>query len=273
MKTTQKKSIRLRRPPANPSKPIAAPQQISTIENWSAAVAHLSATDPIIARLIDQVGPCLIRPRRDYFPALCKAIFSQQISTRIAAILFERFRALFPGRRPTPVAVLAAFKGAAAQTTVRACGLSRQKKLYLIDLARHFADGRIPTRRLNRMNDDQVIESLTAVHGIGRWTAEMFLMFVLNRPDVLPVDDLGLRQAVKVFYRLREMPDAARTRRIAKNWSPWRSVATWYLWRGLTLHQREKAANKNPAKPLRKSPTKRPASNMNPSLTQRRKAR
>jgi DNA-3-methyladenine glycosylase II len=214
----------------------------------SAAAAYLADSDPVIARVIEQVGPCLMRPRRDYFLTLCRAIFSQQISTRIAAILFERFCALFPGRRPTPAAVLAAFNGPAAETTVRACGLSRQKKLYLIDLARHFADGRIPTRRLTRMSDEQVIEALTAVHGIGRWTAEMFLMFVLNRPDVLPVDDLGLRHAVRVFYRLRDLPDAARTRRIGQSWSPWRSVATWYLWRGLERYQREKAAAKPAAK-------------------------
>jgi DNA-3-methyladenine glycosylase II len=248
MKTAHQ-AVRRRSPPARRATVVTVRRRATASNaDWSAAISYLSRADPVIAGLIEQVGPCLIRPRRDYFPTLCRAIFSQQISTKIAAILYERFCALFPGKRPTPAAVLAAFLGGTAESAVRACGLSRQKKLYLIDLARHFADGRIPTRRLPRMNDDQVIEALTAVHGIGRWTAEMFLMFVLNRPDVLPVDDFGLRQAVKLFYRLRETPDAARTRRIGKNWSPWRSVATWYLWRGLERYQREKIASKSQIK-------------------------
>jgi DNA-3-methyladenine glycosylase II len=251
MKTAYQ-AVRRRSPPARRATVVTVRRRARAANgDWSAAISHLAASDPVIAHLIEQVGPCLMQPRRDYFPTLCRAIFSQQISTKIAAILYERFCALFPGKRPTPAAVLAAFLGGAAESAVRACGLSRQKKLYLIDLARHFADRRIPTRRLTHMSDDEVIEALTAVHGIGRWTAEMFLMFVLNRPDVLPVDDFGLRQAVKLFYRLGETPDAARTRRIGQDWAPWRSVATWYLWRGLERYQREKIA----AKSQRKSPT------------------
>lgn len=205
--------------------------------DWSAAQRHLRRVDPVLRGLIDEVGPCRIRPRRDYFGRLCRSIFSQQISTRIAAILFDRFCANFPRRRPTPVGVLKLLALGPGHASVLVCGLSRQKQRYLIDLATHFVDNRIPTRRLSRMSDEQVIEALTAVHGIGRWSAEMFLMFVLNRPDVLPVDDLGVRSAMKIFYKLRELPDAARARKIARLWSPWRTVGTWYLWRGLELHQ------------------------------------
>jgi DNA-3-methyladenine glycosylase II len=115
---------------------------------------------------------------------------------------------------------------------MRSCGLSRQKQRYIRDLAEHFATNQIPTRRLAAMRDEQVIETLTRVKGIGRWTAEMFLIFTLNRPDVLPVDDLGLRTAAKTVFKLRELPDALTLRALAEPWEPWRSIATWYLWRG-----------------------------------------
>jgi DNA-3-methyladenine glycosylase II len=113
------------------------------------------------------------------------------------------------------------------------CGLSRQKRKYLIDLSQKFLDKKIPTRKFANMGEEQIIESLTQINGVGQWTAEMFLMFVLNRPDVLPVDDLGLREAVKRAYKLRERPDAKKLKKIAEPWRPWRTVATWYLWRGM----------------------------------------
>jgi DNA-3-methyladenine glycosylase II len=117
------------------------------------------------------------------------------------------------------------------ESVLRACGLSRQKKVYLLDLARHFSTGEVPTRRLARMDDEQIIDSLVRVKGVGRWTAEMFLIFVLNRPDVLPVDDLGLREGVRDVFGLAERPTAAEARVLAEPWRPWRSIATWYLWR------------------------------------------
>jgi DNA-3-methyladenine glycosylase II len=118
------------------------------------------------------------------------------------------------------------------EAALKSCGLSRQKKLYLIDLARHFAEKKIPSRRLASMSDDEVIESLTAVNGIGRWTAEMFLIFTLNRPDLLPVDDLGLQTCARDAYGLKERPKKAELEKLAEPWRPYRSIATWYLWRG-----------------------------------------
>jgi DNA-3-methyladenine glycosylase II len=154
--------------------------------NWSAARRHLRR-DPLMRKLMTRVGPCTLAPRRDYFIVLCKSIFTQQISTRIATILFGRFRELFPRKTPTPSAVIDILQH---DHHAKSCGLSRQKRAYLIDLARHFADGEIPTRKFRSMSDEQIIECLTRVNGVGRWTAEMFLIFVLNRPDVWPVDDL-----------------------------------------------------------------------------------
>lgn len=208
-------------------------EQPLTRPDWSAAQKHLSRQDPRLRELIRRVGPCTLAPRRDYFVVLCQSIYTQQISTRIAGILFGRFRELFPGKRPTPQRVLDALSGGVGEEALRACGLSRQKKSYLIDLSRHFVDGRIPTRRLGRMSDEQVIETLTEVHGIGRWTAEMFLIFVMNRPDVLPVDDLGLREGARRVFNLPGRPTGKELTALAEPWRPFRSIATWYLWRGL----------------------------------------
>ena len=198
--------------------------------DWTAACRHLSRVDPVLGRIIRKVGHCTLAPRRDYFVVLCKAIFTQQISTTVAAVLFGRFRDLFPQRRPTPALVLEALRRR-PEETIRHCGLSRPKAAYIRDLAGHFADGRIPTRRLARMDDEAVIEALVNVKGIGRWTAEMFLIFVLNRPDVLPVDDLGLREGVREIYGLPERPGAKLVTEMGETWRPWRTAATWYVWR------------------------------------------
>ena len=198
--------------------------------DWRPAARHLCDVDPVLGRIIRKVGPCTLAPRRDYFVVLCKAIFTQQISTAVAAVLFGRFRDLFPQRRPTPALVLEALCREPAEV-IRRCGLSRQKAAYIQDLAQHFVDNRIPTRRLARMDDEAVIEALVNVKGIGRWTAEMFLIFVLNRPDVLPVDDLGLREGVRAIYGLPDRPGAKVLTQQGEKWRPWRSVATWYVWR------------------------------------------
>lgn len=197
---------------------------------WSEAARHLCRVDPILRQVIGRTGPCMLAPRRDYFVALCRSVFAQQLSIRVAQVLFDRFRDQFPGRRPTPEAAFRMLRDC-DPPIVRACGLSRQKATYIRDLAEHFSDRRIRTRRLARMSDEEVVEALTAVRGIGRWTAEMFLMFVLNRPDVLPVDDLGLRKGVQTAYGLREMPNAAAVTKRAELWRPYRSLATWYLWK------------------------------------------
>jgi len=199
-------------------------------DGWDAATRHLRRVDRRFGPLIRRAGPCGLSPRRDGFVTLCKAIFNQQISMTVAAVLFARFCDLFPRKRPTPQRVLQVLTE--NHPAVQRCGLSRQKKAYLLDLARHFADGSVPTRRFAQMSDEQVIESLIRIHGVGRWTAEMFLIFVLARPDVLPVDDLGLRRGIQGFYRLTNLPDARTCRERAEPWRPYRTVATWYLWRG-----------------------------------------
>src|SRR4051812_34995267 len=201
--------------------------------DWSPAVRHLRKTSPRMAKFVKHVGPCTLKPRRYYFVVLCKAIFNQQLSMKAAATLFGRFCDLFPARRPTPRVLLELVRR--DPEILRRGGVSRQKNLYLIDLAEHFISGKIPTRRLAAMSDEEVIVALTAVNGIGRWTAEMFLMFTLNRPDVLPVDDLGLRKGMQMFFKLRRPPMAKQMARLAEAWRPWRTVATWYIWRGFDL--------------------------------------
>lgn len=197
---------------------------------WRPAVAHLRDADRVMAQLIGRVGPCTLRPRKDYFIALCQAIFAQQVSTAVATVLFGRFRKLFAGGRPAPKGVLEL-----GDEQLQAVGLSRQKRGYIRDLSARFASGEIPTRRFARMSDEEIIQSLLPIKGVGRWTAEMFLIFVLNRPDLLPVDDLGVRKSVQRFYELPELPEAQRVIEIGEAWRPWRTIATWYLWRAGAL--------------------------------------
>jgi DNA-3-methyladenine glycosylase II len=192
------------------------------------ASRRLKAKDPVMARLVSAVGPCRLELRRGMsdFAYLARAILAQQISVAAARSIAARLRAhlgspLRPGR------VLAA-----TEAELRSLGLSRQKAAYLKDLAAHVEDG-LPLHRLGRLSDERVIETLTVVRGIGRWTAEMYLMFRLGRPDVLPTDDLGIRAAMKRAYRMRSLPKPDRMRRIAAAWQPFRTVACWYLWRSL----------------------------------------
>lgn len=198
--------------------------------DWSAAVRHLRRADPRLGAVIDRVGPCTLAPRPDPFVALCQSIYSQQISTAIATILFNRFRLLFPRRKVTPAGVLRVFDTTPADA-LKQCGLSRQKHAYLRDLAEHFLARKIPVRKLPDMTDEEVIAALTQVKGVGRWTAEMFLIFVLNRPDVWPVDDLGLQEGVREVLALPARPKPKEAAPLGDPFRPWRSVATWYLWR------------------------------------------
>ena len=208
--------------------------------DWSAAEKFLSEVDPALGKIIAQVGPCRLHPRRDYFVLMCLSIFNQQIALKTAETLFARFSAKFPKKKPTPTRVRDALKpGGWDEQTVRHCGISRQKRVYLHDLAEHFLDGRIPVRKLPSMTDDEVIACLTDVKGVGRWTAEMFLMFVLNRPDVLPVDDLAFQEGVKQHFNLAERPRPKAIIPLAEPWRPWRTVATWYLWKLRHLSQTE----------------------------------
>ena len=198
--------------------------------DWSVAVRHLRRADKGMAAVIDRVGPCTLGPRADPYVALCQSIYSQQISTAIATILFGRFRELFPRKKVTPLGTLKVFD-TTPEAVLKQCGLSRQKHAYIRDLAEHFVARKIPVRELPRMTDEEVIEALTAVKGVGRWTAEMFLIFVLNRPDVWPIDDLGLQDGVREILSLTARPKAKEALPHGDPFRPWRSIATWYLWR------------------------------------------
>ncbi len=187
--------------------------------------------DSILAAAITRVGPCGMadRQRKDHLSALIGAIVSQQLSTKAAATIFGRFVALFPDGHIRDAAAIAGQSDAA----LRAVGLSGQKVGYLRDLSARIADGRLQLDELDALPDEDVIERLTAVKGFGRWTAEMFLMFRLHRPDVLPAGDLGIVNAIQRLYRLRKRPDARRILKIGEAWRPYRSVASWYLWQSL----------------------------------------
>jgi DNA-3-methyladenine glycosylase II len=196
------------------------------------AIRHLKRADPVMAALITRVGTCGFKLRLDgaHFDHLTRAIVYQQLSGKAAATIYARVHALYGDRPPTP-AELAATPAA----RLRRAGLSRQKLGYLKDLARQSAAGRLPLEALDLLPDDEVIEALTAVRGVGTWTAQMFLMFRLGRLDVLPVLDLGIQKGMRHVYGLRRMPKAAQMERIAEAWRPYRSVASWYLWRAMEV--------------------------------------
>ena len=189
----------------------------------------LARRDPILRDLMRVHGPCGLAKSQhtDPFQALVHAIISQQLSTRAAATIAGRVDALLGGT-PTPGAI-----ARVSDAELRAAGLSGQKVTYLRDLAARITDGSLPLDALDAMSDDDVIAALTQVKGIGRWTAEMFLMFRLHRPDVLPVGDLGIVKAVQRAYRLRTIPSPSRLLRLGESWRPYRSVACWYLWASL----------------------------------------
>ncbi len=189
---------------------------------------HFDQRDPVMAQLIRDIGPFQLKKNRQYFQVLCKSIISQQISTKAARSISARFWLLFDGHSPTAETV-----SSLTDATLRQVGLSRQKTAYLKDLSKHFVEKSIRPHRLSYLNNEEVIEQLTSVHGIGRWTAEMFLIFSLNRMDVLPVADLGLQTAIKQLYRMRSMPDKKRILSVGKKWHPLQTVGTWYCWRKL----------------------------------------
>ncbi len=190
------------------------------------AVAHLRATSPGLAAIIDQVGPHRPVLVRSPFLALTISIIQQQISMLAARAVYERLRDLCPGRRVRPE-----FVAELSPQRLRRAGLSRQKAAYIRGLARAFAERRLTPARLRRLSDEDVIAAVTELHGVGRWTAEMLLMFCLERPDVWPVDDLGLRRAVERFVRSAGQLSPRELRDIAEPWRPYRSYAAWYLWR------------------------------------------
>jgi DNA-3-methyladenine glycosylase II len=198
--------------------------------DYARARRHLARRDPVLRDLMRVHGKCGLAEAQhdDPFGALLKAIVSQQLSTQAARTIYLRLLGLFDGG-PTPGAV-----ARATDAQLRAAGLSSQKLRYVRDLAVKVESGSLALHALDAMTDDDVIASLTQVKGIGRWTAEMFLMFRLHRPDVLPVGDLGIVKAVQKAYGLRKTPSPDRLHAIGEAWRPYRSVACWYLWRSLS---------------------------------------
>ena len=194
------------------------------------AVNHLRKSDPILAKIIADIGPCRydVKTFGTHFDALCRSIIYQQLSTKAAGTIHGRFLDLFPDRQPSPDALLAI-----PEETLRGVGLSRQKSSYLRDLAGKVHTGALPLDHLDTLPDQEIIDYLVQVKGIGVWTAQMFLMFRLGRLDVLPDLDLGIRNAIKKAYRVRGVPNAKRIAKIGEPWRPYASIACWYLWRSL----------------------------------------
>lgn len=190
-------------------------------------VEHLSQ-DPIMAAIIEKVGPFTMAYRDPTFEALVRSIVSQQLSTKVAAVIYNRLAKAVRGGEMTPENILRL-----RVTTMRKVGLSGQKADYIRSLARHAIDGSLPFESLTEMDDAAVIERLTQVKGVGVWTAHMFLMFGLRRPDILAVGDLGVRQAIQRAYGLAEMPKPIEVEELAAKWRPHCSAACWYLWRSI----------------------------------------
>ncbi len=199
-------------------------------EYWDEAAKALARRDPVLRKLRRQFRDISLLRRNDAFTTLARAITGQQISVKAAQTVWLRVVTATSG---TPNRIAASAVLALADDKLRSCGLATRKGEYIRDLATRFSDGSIRPRRWRTMDDEAVIAELVAVKGIGRWTAEMFLMFSLLRPDVLPVDDIGLQRAVEMLYNNGQRLPINELRKIAEAWAPWRSVATWYLWRSL----------------------------------------
>ena len=193
---------------------------------WDRAKRALARKDLVMAGIIRSRPKVFLMRRGEPFLTLARAICGQQISVKAAQSVWDRVVSCCG--EVTPEGVLAR-----KRTELRACGLSDRKTEYIADLAQHFADGRIHVHRWPQMSDEEIIAELVEVRGIGRWTAEMFLIFNLLRPDVLPLDDLGLQKGIRVSYFNGRKVSLARMRKLGESWRPWRSVATWYLWRSL----------------------------------------
>ncbi len=192
------------------------------------AARTLRRRDPVIGEVIRRVGPPRIRHRGGTYPSLLRSILFQQLAGKAALAIERRFKGLYGGRYPSAAQLLAS-----RDPALRAAGLSRQKIAAMKAVATAFEDGHVRPRRLPYMSDDEVIEALTAIRGIGEWTAHMVMMFSLGRPDVLPVGDYGIRKGIQQLYDLADLPKAAEMEDIAEPWRPYRTVASWYVWRHL----------------------------------------
>jgi DNA-3-methyladenine glycosylase II len=197
-----------------------------TPDYWQQAIGELAGRDAVLCALIERFRGLALATRGDAFTTLARSIVGQQISVKAAQSVWDKLAARLETVTPDAVA-------RARKPTLRNCGLSGQKADYLKDLARKFLDGKLDPGRWTALEDEPLIVELTRVKGIGRWTAEMFLMFHLARPDVLPVADLGLQRAMRLHYNRGRALSVARMHKIGAVWAPWRSVATWYMWRSL----------------------------------------
>ena len=200
--------------------------QLSTPAYWADACTHLAKRDRVMKRLIPRFGDACLQSRGDAFVTLSRSIVGQQISVKAAQSVWNRFEAL--PKRLTPAHVLKL-----KVDDMRAAGLSARKVEYLVDLALHFDSGRIHVKQWDGMDDEAIIAELVAIRGIGRWTAEMFLIFYLMRPNVLPLDDPGLISGISQNYFSGDPVSRSDAREVAEAWKPWCSVATWYIWRSL----------------------------------------
>ena len=201
-----------------------------TPDYWDDACKHLSRRDRVMKKLIPRFGEARLQSRADAFTTLARSVVGQQISVKAAQSVWDRFVSLMddPTTRVQPASVLAL-----PAEALRAAGLSARKVDYLFDLARNFDSGAVHVRQWQQMDDEAIIEELVAIRGIGRWTAEMFLIFHLMRPNVMPIDDIGLLKGISEHYFSGEPVSRAEAREVGDAWAPFRSVATWYIWRSL----------------------------------------
>lgn len=194
------------------------------------AAEYLSKHDPVLAPVIAKYGLTNMRPHNNYYQELVDSIISQQLSVKAAAAIEQRFRYIFGGEFPTPEQILTV-----SLDDLRAIGFSYAKGKYVQDLAQHVIDGKLKFDHLDDLSNDEVVAELTAVKGVGEWTAHMFLMFCMGRSDILPVGDLGIRNGIRQLYGLKHAPSPEEIRKIAKknHWHPYESIACWYIWRSL----------------------------------------
>ncbi len=198
----------------------------------AAALKHIASTDPVMRQIIREIGPCTLAPktRRPPFQSLVQAVAHQQLNGTAANTILTRFRKLFPGRRfPKPDDLKAV-----TDEQIRACGFSRAKILSIRDIAAKTLSGVVPhPRHIARLSDDEIVERLTEVRGVGRWTVEMLLIFQLGRPDILPADDFGVRTGFRIAFKKRDLPTPKEILAHGERWRPHRTTAAWYLWRAV----------------------------------------
>jgi DNA-3-methyladenine glycosylase II len=211
---------------------------VASANRWTAAVKHLRRVDPHLRAIIDRIGPCRLEPHPDRFAALTRSIVGQQISTTAARSINQRLVSL-AGDPPRPERLIEI-----GEIQLRTVGLSSAKARYILNLAEAVMSGELPLHEFDDTWDDQtILRSLVAVKGIGVWTAEMFLIFVMNRPDVFPAGDLGVRAALRQYHGLAELPAPRDCHPLAEAWRPYRAIASWYIWRGIDTPERASAVD------------------------------